>query len=547
MAERALTGMRILDLTQFEAGTTCTQFLGWLGADVLKIEPPGGEQSRRNRPEVPGLDAMFFLVFNANKRSVTIDLKNSGGRALFLRMVERADVVVENFAPGLMEKLGLDYERLRATNPRLIVARIKGFGLSGPSREYKSFDMIAQATGGVMSVTGFADREPIRCGAAIGDTGTGVHTAAAILAAYIQRQRTGQGQLVEVAMQEVVANFLRGRYADHYRDGKPSGRRGNELVGGVPGGAYPCAPGGPNDYAYIYVQPMSEEMWREFATAIGRGDLLADARCKDAKARWEHRDALNELIRAWTRVRTKHEVMAVLGKAGVPCGAVLDTGEVLDDPHLNARGQVHTIEHATRGRFRLPGCPVRLSASEAPTTPAPLAGEAAAGGLAGGLGAGAARRTPYAVEQAVLGRAVERDEARARRVVEAIEVIRRLWSGESGFLRPEPPPPIIVGGFGPRMAAIAGRHGDGLNTQALHPQLSELMRRARDEHTASGRDASRFVVTVFAGMEERWLRADSQARQSLERAGVHRLILLVPPPFDAREIRQAGRLLSARD
>src|SRR2546428_338438 len=253
MAEPALSGSRILDLTQFEAGTTCTQFLGWLGADIIKIEPPGGEQSRRNRPEVPGLDAMFFLVFNANKRSVTIDLKNPGGRALFLRMVERADVVVENFAPGLMEKLGLGYE----------------------------------------------------------------------------------------------------------------------LVGGVPGGAYPCAPGGPNDYVYIYVQPMSEEMWREFATAIGRGDLLADARCKDAKARWQHRDALNELIRAWTRARTKHEVMAVLGKAGVPCGAVLDTGEVLDDPHLNARGQVHTIEHATRGRFRLPGCPVRLSASEAPTTPPP--------------------------------------------------------------------------------------------------------------------------------------------------------------------------------
>ena len=375
MADRALIGMRILDLTQFEAGTTCTQFLGWLGADVIKIEPPGGEQSRRNRPEVPGLDAMFFLVFNSNKRSVTIDLKHPEGRALFLRMVERADVVVENFAPGLMERLGLDYERLRATNPRIIVARIKGFGLSGPYAEYKSFDMIAQATGGVMSVTGFADREPVRCGAAIGDTGTGVHTAAAIMAAYIQRQRIGQGQLVEVAMQEVVANFLRGRYVDHYRDGKPSERRGNGLVGGVPGGAYPCRPGGPNDYAYIYVQTMNTDMWRDFALAIGREDLLSDPRCKDAAARWEHRDGLNEIIAAWTRARTKHDVMTILGKAGVPCGAVLDTGEVLDDPHLNARGQIHTLEHATRGRLRLPGCPVHLSASEAPTTPAPLAGE----------------------------------------------------------------------------------------------------------------------------------------------------------------------------
>ena len=306
---------------------------------------------------------------------MTIDLKNPAGRELFLKMVERADVVVENFAPGLMERLGLDYERLRGVNPAIIVARIKGFGLSGPYHEYKSFDMIAQAVGGVMSVTGFPDREPIRCGAAIGDTGTGVHTAAAILAAYIQRQRTGQGQLVEVSMQEVVANFLRGRYVDHYRDGKPAERRGNGLVGGVPGGAYPCAPGGTNDYAYIYVQPINQDMWRDFVTAIGREDLLADARYADAKTRWEHRDALNEIVRAWTGARPKHEVMAILGKAGVPCGAVLDTGEILDDPHLNARGQIHTLEHATRGRLRLPGCPVHLSASEAPTTPAPLAGQ----------------------------------------------------------------------------------------------------------------------------------------------------------------------------
>jgi formyl-CoA transferase len=215
----------------------------------------------------------------------------------------------------------------------------------------------------------------VRCGAAIGDTGTGIHTAGAILAAYIQRQRTGRGQLVEVAMQEVVANFLRGRYVDHYRDGTPSERRGNGLMGGIPGGAYPCAPGGPNDYAYIYVQPMNQDMWRAFVTAIGREDLLTDARCKDAKTRWAHRDALNEIIVAWTKARTKHEVMTILGGAGVPCGATLDTGEVLDDPHLNARGQIHTIDHPTRGEFRLPGCPVRLSASPAPTTAPPLAGQ----------------------------------------------------------------------------------------------------------------------------------------------------------------------------
>jgi formyl-CoA transferase len=374
-SDRALSGIKVLDLTQFEAGTTCTQFLGWLGADIIKIEPPGGEQSRRNRPEVPGLDAMFFLVFNANKRSITIDLKKPEGRALFLKMVERADVVVENFAPGLMERLGLDYETLSKTNPKIIVARIKGFGLSGPYADYKSFDMIAQATGGVMSVTGFADREPIRCGAAIGDTGTGVHTAGAIMAAYIQRQRTGKGQLIEVAMQEVIANFLRGRYVDHYREGKASQRRGNALVGGVPGGAYPCAPGGMNDYAYIYCQPINPEMWRAFATAIGREDLLTDPRSKDAKLRWENRDWLNGEIRAWTMSHTKHEVMAILGKAGVPCGATLDTGEILDDPHLNARGQIHTIDHATRGRLRLPGCPVHLSDSPAPTSPPPLAGE----------------------------------------------------------------------------------------------------------------------------------------------------------------------------
>jgi len=376
MSEGALAGIRILDLTQFEAGTSCTQLLGWLGADIIKIEPIGGEQSRRNRPEVPGLDAMFFLLFNANKRSVTIDLKQPDGRTLFLKMAEHADVVVENFAPGLMERLGLGWDALRSANPRIIMARLKGFGLSGPYHEYKSFDMVAQATGGVMSVTGFSDREPVLCGANIGDSGAGVHMAAGIMAAYIERQRTGQGQVVEVSMQESVANLIRQRYVAHYRDGKPTARRGNNAPpGAVPDGLYACAPGGPNDYVYIYVQPMNQDMWCDFARAIGREDLLTDPRCVDAPTRWKHVDELNAMARAWTGARSKQEVMTTLAKAGVPCGAVLDTGEVLDDQHLNARDAIVTIDHPTRGRFRVPACPIRLSASKPVTTPPPLAGQ----------------------------------------------------------------------------------------------------------------------------------------------------------------------------
>jgi formyl-CoA transferase len=388
VSERALTGLRILDLTQFEAGTSCTQLLGWLGADVIKIEPPGGEQSRRNRPEVPGLDAMFFLLFNSNKRSVTIDLKKPEGHALFLKLAARADVVVENFAPGLMERLGLDWERLRAVSPRIILARLKGFGLSGPYHEFKSFDMIAQAMGGVMSVTGFPDREPVLCGANIGDSGAGVHMAAGIMAAVIERQRTGRGQVVESPW-EAVANLIRQRRGP-LPDGSPPRRGNNAPPGAFPDGLYPCAPGGPNDYVYIYVQPMNQAMWEDFARAIGREDLLTDPRCVDAPTLAEREPS--EIARPDGRAPSK--VLETLGKAGVPCGAILDTQEVLDDPHMNARGAIETIEHATRGRFRVPGCPIRLSSSEPVTTPPPLAGQHTGEVLAEVLGL-----SPQAVEE----------------------------------------------------------------------------------------------------------------------------------------------------
>ncbi|MBI3966994.1 MAG: CoA transferase, partial [Chloroflexi bacterium] len=300
--------------------------------------------------------------------------------------VKNADVVIENFAPGLMEKLNLDYPVLRETNPRIIMARLKGFGLDGPYRDYKCFEMIAQAAGGVMAGNGFPDKEPVRLGAGIGDTGTGIHAAAAILAAYIQRQRTGRGQLVECSMQEVITNFLRIRYMDHYRAEAPATRLGNELVGSVPSGVYPCAPGGPNDYVYIYSQPNIPKMWDDLVRAIGRPDLIDDPRCVDAATRYENRQELNPIISDWTRQRDKHEVMRILGEAGIPCSGVFDTADVLNDPHLNARGQIVDVEHAVRGKLKMPGCPVRLSESPAVQAPVPLLGEHTADILAEVLG-----------------------------------------------------------------------------------------------------------------------------------------------------------------
>ncbi|MBI3966175.1 MAG: CoA transferase, partial [Chloroflexi bacterium] len=253
---KALEGLKVLDLTQFEAGTSCTELLGWLGADCIKVEALTGDQSRRNRATAPGADGMYFLLFNANKRSITLNLKHPKGRELFLEMVKKADVVAENQGPGALEKLGLGYETLKAVNPAIILARVKGFGLSGHYKDFKSFDMIAQSVGGVMSVTGEADGLPYRSGAAIADTGTGMQAALGILAAYVHRLKTGEGQVVELSMQETIMHFMRGRFEDHFRTGEPAPRRGNGLAGAVPGGIYPCQGGGSNDYAYVYCSPI---------------------------------------------------------------------------------------------------------------------------------------------------------------------------------------------------------------------------------------------------------------------------------------------------
>ncbi|MBM3141178.1 MAG: formyl-CoA transferase [Chloroflexi bacterium] len=364
----ALEGMRILDMTQYEAGTSATQALAWLGADVVKIESPSGDPGRlsftRGTP-----DSQYFLNYNSNKRSVVLDLKTARGRELFLALVPRFDVFIENYGPGVIESLDIGYERLSALNPRLLYCRIKGFGLDGPYAPYKCFDGLAQAMAGAFSVTGEPDGPPTKPGPTVADTGTGMQAALAIAAAWAQRQRTGRGQHIEISMQEAMSMFMRtvgvADWAQH-----PAMRRSHRA--GVPSGIYPCAPGGPNDYIYMLIG--TTRMWDQLCSAMGRDDLLVDPRFQTAAARREHADVLDEEIAQWSRQRDKHEAMRVLAETGVAASAVFDTMDVFHDPHLHARGFVQQVEHPTEGTVTLLGSPFRMSDSHVELRPAPVLG-----------------------------------------------------------------------------------------------------------------------------------------------------------------------------
>ena len=367
----ALEGMRVLDMTQFEAGTCCTQSLAFLGADVVKVERPNVGDPGRGRARGELLDAEYFINWNSNKRSVTLDLSNPEGRELLLKMVRNYDVFVENYGPGVVEKLDIGYEVLRRENPELIYARIKGFGTSGPRADYKCMDMVAQAAAGAMSITGNPDGPPMRPGPTTGDAGTGMQAALAITAAYVQRLRTGKGQVIELAMQEAMTYYLRTAVSRTRFGTVPSRRSAN---GENPFMAmYPCSPGGPNDY--VYIMAVNQRMWDAVAAAIGIPDLMKDERFAKPRVRHENREALFETISAWTRTKTKQEAATIFAEAGVCASPVNETTDLFTDEHLLERDFIKQIDHREHGQVRILGWPSRLSESSVEPVAAPLLGE----------------------------------------------------------------------------------------------------------------------------------------------------------------------------
>jgi formyl-CoA transferase len=373
----ALHGVRVVDLTQFEAGTSLTQTLAWLGAEVIKVEEPNkGEQGRGASTDAKGLDSYYFMLLNANKKSVTANLKTDKGRAILRGLIEKADVFAENFAPGVIERLGFSYDVVREINPRIIYVQVKGFGQDGPYKNFLAFDMIAQATGGSISITGEPDGRPLKPGPTIGDTGTGLHGAIGVLAALYQRQSTGQGQRIQLAMQECVINYSRISYAAQALWNKAAPRTGNQSIMGTnaPSETYKCKGDGPNDYCYIYTSRANQAHWDRLLKIMGREDLIGDPRFHSPEERFKNRQIVDEMIGEWTKHHDKMTVMQRLGEQGIPAGAIMDTMELSNDPDLNRREIFVTVKHAARGDFKMPGWPVKMSASNVPITAAPLLG-----------------------------------------------------------------------------------------------------------------------------------------------------------------------------
>ena len=374
-----LEGIRVVDFTQFEAGPSCTESLAWLGAEVVKIENPGlGDPGRRLQKGKPDSDPWYFHQFNANKKSVTLNLKSPRGLEIVRELIKKADVMVENMAPGTIERLGLGYDDVKKLNPGIIYCQIKGFGTGSPYETSLAFDMIAQAAGGMTSTTGYRDRAPVKPGTSFGDTGTGMLMSVSILGALYKRQKTGQGRRLQVAMQDAMIHYMRVPFSRTQASGKPVLREGTDrsVAGGlVPNALYPCKPGGPNDFVYVFCSRANPEHWQRLLTVMGREDLKGDPRYETQGARTERPAEVDAIIAAWTRTQTKEGAMKLIGAAGVPAGAVFDTLELMNDPSFEQRGIMQTIEHPATGKVKMPAWPVRFDGTPPKVKPSPKLGQ----------------------------------------------------------------------------------------------------------------------------------------------------------------------------
>lgn len=379
---RALDGVRVLDLTQWEAGSTCASALAFLGADVVKIEKPkGGDPARIASADSPDKDSLYFLVLNSNKRGLTLDLAHPEGKALLRRLVAESDVFLENFAPGTIERLGFDYDTLRAINPRLIYGSIRGFSDDSPYRDFRVFDAIAQSIGGAVSFTGEAGGPPIKPGPTFADTGSGLYLALGVSAALLQREKTGLGQQLKVSMQEVMVNYMRMPLARQQVTGEAAQRVGNASPSSTaaPSGLFACKGGGPNDYCFIYTARdlhSGNKQWHALLRTIDRADVVGDPRYATPELRFQRQAEVDAIITPWMLQQDKIAAMELLNKAGVPAGAVFDTGDIIRDDALFRAGMLQVVNHPTRGRIVLTGWPLRMSGSPTPgVVSPPLLGE----------------------------------------------------------------------------------------------------------------------------------------------------------------------------
>jgi formyl-CoA transferase len=388
---KALEGVKILDFTHVQSGPTCTQLLAWLGADVIKVERPGvGDATRKQLVDKPGADSLYFTMLNHNKRSIEINSKNETGKEVLTKLIETCDVLVENFAPGALDRMGFSWENIQKINPRIIVASVKGFG-PGKYEDCKVYENVAQCAGGSASTTGFLDGPPLVTGAQIGDSGTGLHLALGIVAALFQREKSGRGQKVLASMQDGVINLCRVKLRDQqrlaagplteysqYGEGIPfedaTPRAGNDSGGGQPGRILKCKGWETDSNAYTYFITQAA-VWESVCDVIGKPEWKTDPDFATPKARLTRLNTVFDAIEAWTMTKTKFEVMEICNPLDIPCGPILSMKEIAEDEGLRATGTIVEVDHPERGTYLSVGCPIKLSDSPVEVVRSPLLGE----------------------------------------------------------------------------------------------------------------------------------------------------------------------------